>query len=65
VHVHERDAVAFHVVDNLDGDSARGDYAGPIPGVVRPMLRWTTERARPDAAENGDGARHSAAALRG
>jgi lipopolysaccharide transport system ATP-binding protein len=35
-------AVAFQVVDSLDGDSARGDYAGPIPGAVRPLLEWTT-----------------------
>ncbi|MCA1817675.1 MAG: ABC transporter ATP-binding protein [Acidobacteria bacterium] len=42
VHFFERDAVAFHVVDSLDGDSARGGYAGPYPGVVRPALRWTT-----------------------
>src|SRR3712207_7464668 len=34
---------AFQVVDSLDGDSARGDYAGPMPGVVRPLLRWTNE----------------------
>jgi lipopolysaccharide transport system ATP-binding protein len=43
VHVHERDAVAFQVIDTLDGNSARGDYAGPMPGVVRPRLDWTTE----------------------
>jgi lipopolysaccharide transport system ATP-binding protein len=43
VHVHEREAVAFQVVDSLDGDSARGDYAGPMPGVVRPMVPWLTE----------------------
>jgi lipopolysaccharide transport system ATP-binding protein len=43
VHFFERDAVAFHVVDSLDGDSARGEYAGPVPGVVRPLLKWTTE----------------------
>jgi len=43
VHFFEPDAVAFHVVDSLDGDSARGDYAGPMPGVVRPLLRWATE----------------------
>jgi len=43
VHFYERDAVAFHVVDSLDGDSARGDYAGPFPGVVRPLLKWTTQ----------------------
>jgi lipopolysaccharide transport system ATP-binding protein len=43
VHFFERDAVAFQVVDSLDGDSARGEFAGPIPGVVRPLLQWTTE----------------------
>jgi lipopolysaccharide transport system ATP-binding protein len=40
VHVHERDAVAFQVVDSLEGGSARGDYAGAFPGVVRPLLKW-------------------------
>lgn len=43
VHFYERDAVAFQIVDSLDGDSARGDYAGPFPGVVRPLLRWSTK----------------------
>jgi len=43
VHFYERDAVAFQVIDSLDGDSARGVYAGPISGVVRPLLRWTTQ----------------------
>jgi lipopolysaccharide transport system ATP-binding protein len=43
IHFYERDAVAFHVVDSLDGDSARGDYAGHFPGVVRPILEWSTE----------------------
>ena len=28
--------------DGLDGGSVRGDYGGPMPGVVRPMLRWET-----------------------
>jgi len=43
---HETNAVAFQVVDDLGGGSARGDYAGPMPGVVRPLLEWTT---RPEA----------------
>jgi lipopolysaccharide transport system ATP-binding protein len=43
VHFHERDAVAFHVADSMDGDSARGDYGGSIPGVIRPLLNWTDE----------------------
>jgi lipopolysaccharide transport system ATP-binding protein len=43
VHFYEADAVAFQVIDSLDGDSARGDYAGHLPGVVRPLLNWTTQ----------------------
>ncbi|MDD1705704.1 MAG: ABC transporter ATP-binding protein [Methanoregulaceae archaeon] len=41
VHFDEKDAVAFQVIDTLDGDSARGDYAGHLPGVVRPLFQWT------------------------
>ena len=37
-----RQAVAFLVIDSCDGDSARGDYAGPYAGVVRPLLNWST-----------------------
>lgn len=44
VHAFERDAVAFQVIDSFAGDSARGDYGGPIPGVVRPLLDWETVR---------------------
>jgi lipopolysaccharide transport system ATP-binding protein len=43
IHAHERDAVAFHVVDSLDGDSARGDFGGAMDGVIRPLLPWRTE----------------------
>ena len=39
----ESDTVAFQVIDTLDGDSARGDYAGHMHGVVRPMLQWSTQ----------------------
>jgi len=42
VRVYERDAVAFQVIDSTEGNSARGDYAGHLPGVFRPMLRWET-----------------------
>jgi lipopolysaccharide transport system ATP-binding protein len=42
-HFSEREVVAFHVIDSLDGDSARGDYVGPVPGVLRPMLKWETQ----------------------
>ena len=43
VHLQERDAVAFSVIDSLDGDSMRGDYAGVLPGIVRPEMDWETE----------------------
>lgn len=42
VRVDALDAVAFQMIDSTDGDSARGDYTGPLPGVVRPLLEWET-----------------------
>jgi lipopolysaccharide transport system ATP-binding protein len=45
-----RDAVLFRVVDCLEAkDTSRGDYPRPIPGLLRPMLRWET-RYEPVAA---------------
>jgi len=46
LHAREANAVAFQMVDEAGGPSARGDYVGPMPGVVRPLLEWTT-RAEP------------------
>ena len=42
-HAGSNDAVAFHVQDPADGDSARGLFTGQWRGVVRPLLDWTTE----------------------
>lgn len=36
------EAIAFHVMDSHDGDSARGDYVGVMPGAIRPLLNWST-----------------------
>jgi lipopolysaccharide transport system ATP-binding protein len=49
----ERDVVAFHVVDSHDGDSARGDWAGKVDGVMRPLLSWNTQ---PNPKESQSGA---------
>jgi lipopolysaccharide transport system ATP-binding protein len=49
VEISVRDAVAFQVVDSMDGDSARGDWGGPITSVMRPLLKWTTQ-----CSVNGD-----------
>jgi lipopolysaccharide transport system ATP-binding protein len=46
-HFSERDAIAFQVVDSLDGDSARGDWVGDMGGAVRPLLQWSTDRESP------------------
>ncbi len=43
VHFDEKAAVVIEVRDSFDGDSARGDYKGPMPGFVRPLLQWETE----------------------
>jgi lipopolysaccharide transport system ATP-binding protein len=44
LHAHEPNAVAFQVIDSQSGDSARGDYVGPMPGVLRPLLKWETKQ---------------------
>jgi lipopolysaccharide transport system ATP-binding protein len=43
IHVMERKAVAFRVTDSLGAGSARGDFTGPMPGVIRPLVDWTTD----------------------
>ena len=43
VHVLERDAVAFQVIDRSDGDGVRGEYVSDWPGVVRPRFSWSVE----------------------
>lgn len=56
-HFVERDAVVFNISDSLERDSARGDAAGPIPGVVRPKLNWTTvvrRKHRSDASAESE-----------
>jgi lipopolysaccharide transport system ATP-binding protein len=43
VHFDEPDAIALTVIDATEGVTARGDYAGHIPGVIRPMFESLTE----------------------
>jgi lipopolysaccharide transport system ATP-binding protein len=43
IHCVVRNAVAFHVIDSMGGDTTRGDFGGVYPGVVRPLLKWTTQ----------------------
>ncbi len=48
MHFFEPEAVAFQVVDSQQGDSARGEYTGMLPGVVRPVLQWTDAPRPPE-----------------
>lgn len=43
VHFHHMDSLRFNIYDELLGDTARGSYSGPYPGVVRPILKWQNE----------------------
>ncbi|MFA6391474.1 MAG: ABC transporter ATP-binding protein [Patescibacteria group bacterium] len=46
VHIQETNAVAFNVIDDIEGGSARGNYGGSFPGAVRPLLQWNTVRIK-------------------
>jgi homopolymeric O-antigen transport system ATP-binding protein len=48
-HVHERDAVGFHVIDNIHirPGAGTGAIEAPLPGLLRPLLRWTTPPPSP------------------
>ena len=48
--------MASLVSDSADGNSARGDWAGQMPGVVRPLFKWTT-RYEPNRQEVAAGSR--------
>ena len=56
LHARAANAVAFQVLDEPGGVSARGDYVGPMPGVVRPLLEWET-LAEDDGRRTTDGGR--------
>ena len=38
-----RDAIAFQIMDGGHRDSARGDWIGHLPGLIRPLLEWKTQ----------------------
>jgi homopolymeric O-antigen transport system ATP-binding protein len=54
MHFYAIEAVSFCVIDSFAGDSARGDYPGDLHGVVRPMLKWSTQ-----FSPNGSSPSHS------
>ena len=47
------DAVAFNVIDKMEGGSARGEWVGRLSGAVRPKLDWTTNYFSNDEIASG------------
>ena len=43
VHFVESDALAFTILESEMGETSRGDFAGHLPGVVRPLISTQTE----------------------
>lgn len=44
LHFNEPDVVTFNIKDKIRGDSARGEYVGGFPGIVRPVLQWENRK---------------------
>lgn len=45
VHFYEKNTLSFNVRDPVEGTPGRNGYIGPIPGVVRPQLKWNVSEA--------------------
>ena len=42
LHAQQERAVTFQIVDRHAAETARGDYVGPMPGLIRPLFDWET-----------------------
>ncbi len=40
LHFHDKEAIAFNMMDDMDKSPTRGDYVGSLPGIIRPNLKW-------------------------
>lgn len=40
VHFHERDCIAFNMIDDQINSLTRGEYVGSLPGIIRPLMKW-------------------------
>lgn len=59
-HAIAEDAVAFRVLDDLSAsDTARGDYRNTMPGLMRPLLRWTTRQLSTEKPQDSEPCRET------
>ncbi|GEC73660.1 lipopolysaccharide transport system ATP-binding protein [Flavobacterium flevense] len=43
VHFHERDCIAFNMIDDQIISPTRGEYVGNLPGIIRPLMKWDSK----------------------
>ena len=43
VHFHEKESIAFNMIDIKNESRTRGDYVGSLPGIIRPLLKWESK----------------------
>jgi len=44
-HAQATDELKITIEDDLEDIAVRGAYSGPLPGCMRPLLKWSTEKA--------------------
>lgn len=44
IFLHEEKVLSFNIIDEIRGDSARGEYLHNFPGIVRPLLYWDAKK---------------------
>jgi lipopolysaccharide transport system ATP-binding protein len=42
IHFNTLEIIGFDIVDSIEGNTARGDFAGKMEGIIRPILEWET-----------------------
>ena len=44
MHFYVQNILNFIVLDDMENTPTRGFYRGPFPGVIRPLLKWSSEK---------------------
>ncbi len=51
VHVFEKNVLSLHINESISADSARGDFSGHFPGIIRPLLSWDLKKITPESGD--------------
>lgn len=44
IYIYEEEVLTFTIMDEMKGNSARGDYYLEFPGIIRPLLKWSAKK---------------------